>query len=366
MSSLSGPFRESFGDGRWRRHERDVACYHSSVFLEGGTRGSWTVGTALVNDSMSLPTNAHVYTGVWINWSRGRVLGSTLTLTQRSGSLLTAFLGIFVTTAGVSCWRIFSFYLHQRRVRLGLQDAVHHQEQVILRNGSTPGLAAWQMFLVTWNWRRISKRPVWRSLVLVILALCHLSLFAAAGVLSGEVAKAAGNETLIRSARCGFNFADVNKSAAYDFDTTTDLNAMLANVSIAATNYARSCYTSQPGLECYQYPTLSVPIQSRRDVACPFSDNICKTSAAYEMDTGFMDSHVMFGINSKPVDRLELRKVTTCSVLRTESRWRYSSSVGPNNMNMSTIRYYYGSLGSAPHNYTFEHLRGSRGSYTLE
>ncbi|KAK0614802.1 hypothetical protein DIS24_g11914 [Lasiodiplodia hormozganensis] len=41
-----------------------------------------------------------VYCGVWTNWSRGKVLGATLTLSREDGNLLIAFLAFFVTAVG--------------------------------------------------------------------------------------------------------------------------------------------------------------------------------------------------------------------------------------------------------------------------
>jgi hypothetical protein len=45
---------------------------------------------------MSTIDDIPVYLGVWTNWSRGQVMGSTLTLDRRNGSLLIAFLAFFV------------------------------------------------------------------------------------------------------------------------------------------------------------------------------------------------------------------------------------------------------------------------------
>lgn len=87
---------------------------------------------------MSQTATSFVYTGPWINWSHGLVLGSTITLNQQDGALLTAFLGIFVTTAGAACWKLMSFALHQHRSLSVSQDGIHHQQQVILRNTGSP------------------------------------------------------------------------------------------------------------------------------------------------------------------------------------------------------------------------------------
>lgn len=102
---------------------------------------------------MSQTAASFVYTGPWINWSHGLVLGSTITLNQQDGALLTAFLGIFVTTAGAACWKIMSFALHQHRSLRVSQDGIHHQQQAILRNTESPSKASVELAHVAWSWR---------------------------------------------------------------------------------------------------------------------------------------------------------------------------------------------------------------------
>ena len=102
---------------------------------------------------MSQTAASFVYTGPWINWSHGLVLGSTITLNQQDGALLTAFLGIFVTTAGAACWKIMSFALHQHRSLKFYQDGIHHQQQAILCNTDSPSAASFELAHVAWSWR---------------------------------------------------------------------------------------------------------------------------------------------------------------------------------------------------------------------
>lgn len=47
-----------------------------------------------------------VHLGTWINWSRGRIMGATLTLDRRGGNLLIAFTAIFVGLVSERFWRI--------------------------------------------------------------------------------------------------------------------------------------------------------------------------------------------------------------------------------------------------------------------
>lgn len=43
-----------------------------------------------------------IYEGVWINWARGRVFGSTITLNRRDGGLIISFITLFITLVGTA------------------------------------------------------------------------------------------------------------------------------------------------------------------------------------------------------------------------------------------------------------------------
>ena len=126
---------------------------------------------------MSQTAAAYVHVGPWINWSHGPILGSTLTLSERDGGLLTAFLGIFVTAAGASCWKIMSYALHQHRSPRYPQDGIHHQQQAILRNTETPIGASFELARLIWSWRKHALRSFTQTLPLVALAIFNFVLF---------------------------------------------------------------------------------------------------------------------------------------------------------------------------------------------
>ena len=58
---------------------------------------------------------ATIYTGFWIDWSKDRFLGATLTTTAAQGRFLVAFVAIFVSTAGGSLWQIINYGIHRSR-----------------------------------------------------------------------------------------------------------------------------------------------------------------------------------------------------------------------------------------------------------
>lgn len=136
-----------------------------------------------------------------------------------------------------------------------------------------------------------------------------------AGIFSSEVAKAAGNETLIRSPDCGslgFPQGVVGSPQAL-----AAFNSMDVNDTLAATTYSRACYgNAQSPLQCTQYPQTQLHWKFNSNATCPFSNGLCiyGDSSAYEMDTGLIDSHHALGINAPKSERVQYRKVTTCKL----------------------------------------------------
>ena len=321
---------------------------------------------------MATSPGAYIYVGPWINWSRGAVLGATLTLTQRNGGLLIAFLGIFITIAGAAWWRVLSFLVHQYRAAPGRRGTLHHQQQAILRNCNTPGAAAWQIARVAWAWRTIADHRVLANLPLVALALGNMVFFAVAGVFSAEVAKAAGNETLIRGLDCGYLIGNLSLPDDSPL-VAAGLRAMEIDDTLVASSYARACYddhTPPDELRCNRFVKPKLAYSTRPDAPCPFAVDICldKSGAAFEVDSGLIDSHSDLGINTASEDRLQYRKVTTCSVLQVEER---AQDVNQTDAKGNTIQWtHYAFGGSAPgdpakgegvaSNLTFQRVRGIR------
>jgi hypothetical protein len=272
---------------------------------------------------MAQLVGSYIYTGHWINWSHGLVLGSTITLSDRDGGLLTAFLSMFVTIAGAASWRITSYVLHQSRCSQNSEDGLHHQQQITFRNDSTAGGAVWQMTQLMWYWRKDALRPFLRTFPFVLMALANMALFGLAGIFSSEVTKAADDGRLLRSPSCGL--LSLNSSLIYGGSNRKELlttySALNLNDTLAASTYARACYgNTQNGLGCNQYVQQQIPYTVKQNASCPFSDDLCfyGESSAFAMDSGLLDSNDMLGINAPDAERVQTRKVTTCSPIHTK------------------------------------------------
>lgn len=264
---------------------------------------------------MSLAT--HVYTGPWINYSQNStVLGATITLTARDGAFLVAFLALVVATAGASFWTIISYSLYQlQSIRDFQDDAIFRQQQAILKNSSTALNAALKFAQVSWSWRKHTRSRWWqfwksRTLSYVSLALILAAAFGAASIFSSEVTKAAGNQFLVRSPNCGYwGFPDVVTNSAWE--------VKVLNNSLAAASYARDCYHAgtEDNLRCSTYNVPEIKWTNNQNASCPFATDACliTNTAAYEMDTGPVDSQDILGLNSKASERVVIRKVATCA-----------------------------------------------------
>ncbi|RAQ41928.1 hypothetical protein AFGD_001158 [Aspergillus flavus] len=252
-----------------------------------------------------------VYTGVWTNWSHGRIRGATLTLPQEYAGLLTAFLAIFVSFAGTMMWRILCFIIHQNNTTHPSEkrDFLHHSRQVILRNSGSGTAAAWAFTMLAWSAGRKAPRALLRILPLVLLALLNVALFGVSGVFTSYVTKVPGNTTIILGPHCG----GAEGTPAAD-PGGIYLSKVLEDTKQAAA-YAKQCYQGSSSLACGTYVRQSLPFTTQQNVSCPFAKGLCRFNdqSAFAMDTGLLDSHDDFGINAPPKNRIKFRRLTTCS-----------------------------------------------------
>lgn len=265
-----------------------------------------------------------IYTGVWVNWSRGRLAGSTLTLSTSHGGLLSAFLAIFISLAGIAFWRITSFALHQMRAGKTFHDGLHHQQQLIFRNTGTASGALWQMLQLPKFWGNNAKNSWLRTLPLVLLALSNVVVFAIAAIFSSEVTKATGKNVIIQSPDCGnLKFDNVENGAA-DPVFQVAFRTVMLNETTEAAAYARNCYADDAnGLRCNRYVQTKIPWKTNVNASCPFDDELCffGKTGAMEMDTGPIDSHHALGVNVPKEYRVTYRKVSTCSPIKTPRKY---------------------------------------------
>ncbi|KAK5091235.1 hypothetical protein LTR05_001416 [Lithohypha guttulata] len=253
----------------------------------------------------------HVYHGPWVNWAHGTIRGATLTLSNRSGALLTAFIAFFVTLVGAQLFKILTYIFHQSRSRSSAQDGLFHQQQVVFRNSSSPGATAWTFLMQGWTWKGKTRMPLMRTIPWASFCLAYALLFAAAATFSSEITKTPGTSRLIIGETCGYWAANDNTNV----ESVQAFARYVANESLAAAAYARSCYGgSFDVLSCSKFLEPSLPLTANANAACPFTGDICSSgkNSAYEL-TSRVDSLYDLGINSPHGNRLQIERVSTCA-----------------------------------------------------
>ncbi|KAI1350941.1 hypothetical protein F5Y01DRAFT_315224 [Xylaria sp. FL0043] len=189
-----------------------------------------------------------VYLGVWTNWSRGQVLGLTLTLRRQEANLLVAFTAFFIAFIATRFWRVLCFAFHRLYATATSQNAIYHQRQAILRNSSTPEGGVKQLVQLIWTNRDRSDRfaPLLMAVIALffIISLLYGSLRADGG-LSSQISTAIGTEVLILSLHCGIldrSIPGTSDGSINDFFALVPSKAeLIDNAAI----YAQQCYSTR-------------------------------------------------------------------------------------------------------------------------
>lgn len=299
--------------------------------------------SSLISNMAESASPYPVYVGVWTNWSHGKVLGSTLTLSKTDGALLIAFIAFFVTLIGSQLWRILCFVLHGIFSANSSQDVLHNQRQAVLRNSATPLSSIWILIQMLQAWSKPEShhgkaRPLRKLLPLMLATLLIAVALVAATGLSSRISQ--GTEVLIQGSDCG-------RLRIFQQDTATVLlaNSRDTREIVQASDYAQRCYQStSSSSECNTFSRPSLPMTITTNASCPFDESLCLSQDSnIILDSGLMDSHADLGLNWPPEERFQLQHKLHCAPLVTEGfRTDYEYE------NRTFIRYQYGSLSTMP------------------
>lgn len=258
--------------------------------------------------------NDHVYRRPWTNWNGDSWTGSRLTMRKDDADLLNIFLGIFIIFIEAAFWGYISVALFVLNHWLQERDALHHQLQAAFRNvGNSLGtFTTLVKFGTVWGWR-----ACWRRTRLpAVAALICLGFFAGGMpfIVAKSLLDSQGVEVLIRNLPgCGF-------WAAVFTNSSSTATALLVSQSQEAASYVDLCYNQNtPSNACdYHLAKRSLPTLEVFPARCPFSADACfykNQFPASRWQTDQLDSHVHFGINAPPKDRILLQRTTTCAPL---------------------------------------------------
>ncbi|KAH8896772.1 hypothetical protein GQ53DRAFT_819035 [Thozetella sp. PMI_491] len=280
-----------------------------------------------------------VYTGFWTNWSQGRILGATLTITQSDGNLLIAFSALFITLVTSQLWRIVCVVVHRSYSRAEDKDDLYHQRQVIIRNSASPLNAAWEFARLSYCHRSIPDHSFRRLLPITVLALSCAGGFMTAAGFSSNLSSSVSNEVLLLPGSCGWvnftavlsaNFSEAQTVVSPAFGTSVVNNA----------NYARQCYVGdgEGSVDCTGYVQPRVPATVNRQAPCPFVANMCRSNSSnIIIDSGYIESNDVLGLNTPPDQRMLFRQVLHCAPIIADG---YTSNFSSSSRNYT--RYHYG------------------------
>ncbi|KAI1321391.1 hypothetical protein F5Y16DRAFT_405271 [Xylariaceae sp. FL0255] len=295
--------------------------------------------SSATSSTASLSQGYPVYLGLWTNWSRGRVLGATLTITRQDANLLIAFTSTFIAFVASRVWRSICFILHRQYSISTPQDASYHQVQAILRNASAAedGLRL-SLNLLSTSLRRKHKRNRRRILFIAVVGIALIASFTTLGGFSSRITFT-NDEVLIDSARCGYLYVTSNGGALSYFDGTAYQSGQVNN----ALNYVQQCYSNistSNQAECDHYAATRITGHAETNASCPFDNAICITDRAnIRIDSGYINSHTHFGLNSPPEKRVLWRNILQCAPLVTDG-YTSRDSQSPTNDTL----YHYGTV----------------------
>lgn len=273
----------------------------------------------------ALDATKYIYEGVWINWSRGSILGSTLTVSPQHASILSPALAILVSIAGSQLWTLSQYVLHQVRATPEHRNFIYHQTQSILRNSTSDFDALSRLSRLAIAWRHQKGT---RMLILVAplfaWALLHFLLVVFAGIFS-SVILAGDSDVLSRSPWCG-NFNDTYLSSIYYPKQQDDASTIALSNEYNSYANSRLSFVQQtvdicgdgsqhcdgPRPKPLPFTTTFAP------GACPVNSSLCHPDAGGSMsfDTGFLSSYVHLGYNAPQKDRVSVRITAQCSPLK--------------------------------------------------
>lgn len=282
--------------------------------------------------------NMQVYLGIWTNWSRGAVMGATLTTTREYGNLVIALTAFFIPFVATRFWRICCFFLHRLHSTTEPKGAINHQRQVLLRNASSMESALILLLSLLNSWRGRKHAKLGTLLSLFGFTLVIIAAFTVAGGFSSRISSGISDEVLVNGKNC----AIVRMITQSNMDSLEAMTSYTSRAYTDAANYAQQCYSDDSSgiLGCDRFVVKNLKtatVETNR--SCPFSGEICRSNNSnIRLDTGYIDSHDHLGLNAPLNERFGYRHVLECAPIKTEGYVTYTVRD-----NVTWAQYHYGS-----------------------
>lgn len=265
---------------------------------------------------------SYIYEGIWTNWSKGRISGSTLTLSAHNAWLLSPALAILISIAGGQLWRLFQFALHQSRATSERKNYLFHQQQVALRNTAVDINTLWRCVQFAFAWRHEKEvHSFWQSAPLVLFILLHVCLVNLAGLFSSSLLNA-GDQVLSRAPNCGtynntylqtvFGSDDSEEAQSQRIEFHNHMNSIYASVQ----QHVDICSTSVEGCDTLPVKSLNWT-KTLLPGKCPFESSVCHpdSQGTVLLDSNYISSHSNLGFNFPNRDQMAFRMNTQCAPL---------------------------------------------------
>jgi hypothetical protein len=177
----------------------------------------------------------------------------------------------------------------------------------------------WKLIQLGWVANGSFARLAGKTFFLIFLALSCLAGFAGVTYTLPLLSTSTGNEVLLLPGTCGWLNATKAFYNVTEYFTLT--RPLLSNQVVNAANYAQQCYSpdSAGTLDCNGFVDNRIATAVQFDAPCPFDESMCrnKTSNIF-LDTGYIDSHRQFGMNSPENERVLYRGTLQCAPLVTK------------------------------------------------
>jgi hypothetical protein len=221
-------------------------------------------------------------------------------------------------------WSVLCFVIHQLQSDPGPQDGLHHQHQLLLRNSQSQTSTLWDLTKLAVYWRSSARNGFWRIIPLILVAILHLTMFAAAGLFSSHIASSS-DEVLVRSLYCGYIQDPETPNTSRAREQQADSFISRRTAALWSSGYAQNCYqNNQTASNCNAFAVPNIQSTYNR-TECLFASDIClgTDGGALRILTEYINSDVHLGINSRRIHNVDYRKKTTCAPLRSEgfTRW---------------------------------------------
>jgi hypothetical protein len=278
-----------------------------------------------------MSNSEEIHLGFWNNWTEKPLLAATLTLSKQHGLILTSLLTLFLKLVGSRLWKLCSNLVFLLPIRhpdvpqiLASEYLLFARLQAVLRNAST-ALEGLVGFLEAANAAAVAvgiKRVFRRCAPLIVYAAFLCGWIAVPTVLPSRFIST-GSDVLLIPHSCGVwpefptnvtNYGDAVAEAIQYIGAWTGQRVQNMVESSHANRYCNGATGTTAYGHCNSPGRRFVNWTFNTTNDCPFGNVSCLSQRSLILDSGFVDSHVDLGINTRKENRIAFRKTLTCAI----------------------------------------------------